>query len=92
MQKYTFSIGDDDRIGPDGHIKVIQVKKGRTLMSEGFYVRFLGGFSLNFAGQEIFLKANPLRKTMQLLYFLLKAGSKGREKEELLNFFFGRKE
>lgn len=53
-------------------------------MAEGFYVKFLGEFSLNFAGQEIVIEVNPLGKTMQMLYFLLKAGAKGCGKEELL--------
>lgn len=52
--------------------------------SEGFYARFLGGFSLYFSGQEMFLEVNPHGKPMQLIYFLLKAGTKGREKKELL--------
>lgn len=52
--------------------------------SEGFYARFLGGFSLYFSGQEIFLEVNSHGKTMQLIYFLLKAGTKGCEKKELL--------
>lgn len=52
--------------------------------SEGFYARFLGGFSLYFSGQEMFLEVNPHGKTMQLIYFLLKAGTKGCEKKELL--------
>lgn len=51
---------------------------------EGFYVRFLGGFSLSFAGNELPLKANPLGKCMQLIFYLLKAGSEGCEKKELL--------
>lgn len=50
----------------------------------GFYVRFLGGFSLWFEGRELPVKANPLGKTMQMLFFLLKAGSSGCEKKELL--------
>ena len=50
----------------------------------GFYVRFLGGFSLWFEGRELPVKANPLGKTMQMLFLLLKAGSSGCEKKELL--------
>ncbi|MCI9594229.1 MAG: hypothetical protein HFG51_08805 [Lachnospiraceae bacterium] len=49
-----------------------------------FYVRFLGGFSLSFAGKEVAIKANPLGKSMQMLFFLLKAGESGCEKKELL--------
>lgn len=52
--------------------------------SDGFYARFLGGFSLYFAGQEMFFEVNPQGKTMQLLYYLLKAGTNGCEKKELL--------
>ena len=51
----------------------------------GFYVRFLGGFSLWFEGRELPVKANPLGKTMQMLFLLLKAGSSGCEKKELLD-------
>ena len=43
----------------------------------GFYVRFLGSFSLWFEGREVPVKANPMGKTMQMLFFLLKAGSSG---------------
>lgn len=50
----------------------------------GFYVRFLGSFSLWFEGREVPVKANPMGKTMQMLFFLLKAGSSGCEKKELL--------
>ena len=52
--------------------------------SDGFYARFLGGFSLYFAGQEMLFEVNPQGKTMQLLYYLLKAGTNGCEKKELL--------
>lgn len=52
--------------------------------SGAFYARFLGGFSLQFAGKEMLLEVNPQGKTMQMLYFLLKAGSGGCEKKELL--------
>ena len=51
---------------------------------DGFYARFLGEFSLNFANQKILFEVKPQGKTMQLLYFLLKAGAKGCEKKELL--------
>ncbi len=51
----------------------------------GFYVRFLGSFSLWFEGRELPVKANPLGKTMQMLFLLLKAGSSGCEKKELLD-------
>ncbi len=51
---------------------------------DGFYARFLGEFSLNFADQKILFEVKPQGKTMQLLYFLLKAGAKGCEKKELL--------
>lgn len=52
---------------------------------KAFYARFLGGFSLTFAGKELLLKANPLGKCMQMIFFLLKAGSSGCEKKELLS-------
>ena len=51
---------------------------------DGFYARFLGEFSLNFADQKILFEVKPQGKTMQLLYFLLKAGATGCEKKELL--------
>lgn len=50
----------------------------------GFYVKFLGGFSLTFEGKEVPVKANPLGKTMQMFFLLLKAGSAGCEKKDLL--------
>ena len=53
-------------------------------LKEGFYARFLGGFSLKFAGQEMLFDVNPQGKTMQLIYFLLKSGANGCEKKELL--------
>ena len=56
------------------------MKKGRCFveerLKEGFYARFLGGFSLKFAGQEMLFDVNPQGKTMQLIYFLLKSGAK----------------
>lgn len=57
---------------------------GGTLPEKGFYVKFLGGFSLMFEGKELRLRANPLGKTMQMLFFLLKAGEEGCEKKEFL--------
>ena len=53
-------------------------------LKEGFYARFVGGFSLKFAGQEMLFDVNPQGKTMQLIYFLLKSGANGCEKKELL--------
>lgn len=52
--------------------------------SNGFYATFLGEFSLHFAEQEIALKTNPQGKTMQLIYYLLKAGAQGCGKKELV--------
>lgn len=49
-----------------------------------FYVKFLGEFSLYFSGQKVILTANPQGKTMQLIYYLLKAGAQGCEKKELV--------
>lgn len=50
----------------------------------GFYAKFLGGFSLAFEGRELPIKANPQGKCMQMFIFLLKAGSAGCEKKQLL--------
>lgn len=50
----------------------------------GFYAKLLGGFSLAFEGRELQIKANPQGKCMQMLIFLLKAGSAGCEKRQLL--------
>lgn len=52
--------------------------------SNGFYATFLGEFSLHFAEKEIALKVNPQGKTMQLIYYLLKAGMQGCEKKDLV--------
>lgn len=50
----------------------------------GFYVRFLGGFSLSYRGREIRFNANPQNISMQMLMMLLKAGEEGVERKDLL--------
>lgn len=56
--------------------------KGRS--NGGFYVRFLGGFSLNYRGKEIRFNANLQNISMQMLMMLLKAGEEGVERRKLL--------
>ena len=51
---------------------------------EGFYARFLGGFSLDYEGEEIRINRNLQNISMQMLLMLLKAGVDGIEKKELL--------
>lgn len=57
----------------------------KSCSSEGFYARFLGGFSLDYEGEEIRLSKNLQNISMQMLLMLLKAGADGVEKKALLS-------
>ena len=46
-------------------------------MDKGFYARFLGGFSLYYDGQELWLGTSLQNISTQILLILLKAGAKG---------------
>ena len=53
-------------------------------MDKGFYARFLGGFSLYYDGQELWLGTSLQNISTQVLLILLKAGGQGVERKELL--------
>lgn len=55
----------------------------------GFYARLLGGFSLYYEGIELPIPANPQTKGMQILCMLLKAGTRGVERNDLIDFLQG---
>jgi len=50
----------------------------------GFYVRFLGGLYLEFAGKRIKITKNLKQKSIQILLILLKAGSEGVSRSQLI--------
>jgi len=50
----------------------------------GFYARFLGGFFLEFEGKSIKITKNLKQKSMQILLILLKAGSEGISRSQLI--------
>lgn len=49
-----------------------------------FYVRFLGGFFLEFQGRRIKITKNLKQKSIQILLILLKAGSEGVSRSQLI--------
>ena len=50
----------------------------------GFYVKFLGGFFLEFEGKSIKVTKNLKQKSMQILQILIKAGSEGISRNRLI--------
>lgn len=54
---------------------------------KGFYARMLGGFVLYFQSQELTIPIRLQTKTMQLMLQLIKAGSDGIERKELVDTF-----
>lgn len=52
--------------------------------SIGFYVRFLGGFYLEFEGKQIRIANNLKQKRIQILLILLKAGKEGVSYRQLI--------
>ncbi|MDO4330509.1 MAG: bacterial transcriptional activator domain-containing protein [Lachnospiraceae bacterium] len=50
-----------------------------------FYARFLGGFSLTFGEQKLYVNVSPRITRMQILLILLKAGDQGIHRKDLLN-------
>ena len=56
--------------------------QGRT--EDGFYARFLGGFSLYYKEREIKVGMGLRSRPAQCLLLLLKAGDAGVERKELL--------
>ena len=57
--------------------------QGRT--EDGFYARFLGGFSLYYKEREIKVGMGLRSRPAQCLLLLLKAGDAGVERKELLS-------
>lgn len=51
----------------------------------GFYARMMGGFSLSFQDREVEMHINLQTKAMQFLLLLLKAGTEGAERKQLMN-------
>ncbi len=51
---------------------------------DGFYARFLGGFSLRYREKEILIGMGLQSRPVQFLLLLIKAGDKGAERKDLL--------
>lgn len=51
----------------------------------GFYASLMGGFSISYDGNPLFINANPQCKYMQILLILLKAGNEGVDRKQLLD-------
>ena len=52
----------------------------------GFYARLLGGVALCYEGMELRIRAKRETKGMQILCMLLKAGTRGVERNDLIDF------
>lgn len=55
----------------------------------GFYARLLGSFSLDFQGERMQIDVGMQTLSMQLLLMMLKAGSRGLDKKEMLKLMRG---
>lgn len=55
-----------------------------SIPCRGFYIRFLGGFFVEYEGRRITISRELSQKAMQLLAILLKAGSRGVTRKKLV--------